>query len=316
MSQPTADVTGTVEYSMDAWLMGKIPWALWVCLVGFVIVLHAENRGEIGAGVALVYLAALAVLLVGVMAIKKIESLDVNFLISLALALIGVMIVSVLVAVVVGSVGGKTGSGRLPWYSNLVNPPTHVVGWMMIYMGVIWIAFALYRHIRPARPILALSPAGVAYHRSWLKDLLIPWSEIREVGRIDVTNLLGKSHPYAVFVVISRDFFERQVAPKINLLAPPGAENIFAPKGEAIRMVLTTTELIVSIEDMRMSIEARWKAFRDKLTSVPQIGGPVGPSVVYGRWSLAGSWWPTVYLIAPLVGMAVALAHAKGFWPR
>lgn len=296
--------------------MSKVPWALWVCFLGLVIALYAFDRGENGAGVALVYLAALIVLFVGRAAIEMIERSNLSIVLMFALGTIAFTIVIVAVAAVVGLVGGKIGSGGRPWYNRLVDPPLHVFGWMLIYLGGIWIAYALYRHVHPARPILALSPTGIAYHRSWLKDVFVPWHDIQDVGVIDITNGWGQSSPYAVFLVVRADFFERHIAPRLSSLAPPGAKRMFSPKGEAIQMVLSTSDLVVDFKEMQGSIEARWKAFRDRRSSVPPVVGSVGSEIVYGRWSLDGSKQQAACFLAPLVAMVTVLAHAGWVWLR
>lgn len=310
MNEPADDVSRSVHFSTDTWLIGKVPWALWVCFVGLVIALHAFDRGANGAGLALVYLAALGVLFVGWAAIEKIERSNISFVLVLALGMVGIVVVIIAVGAVVGLVGGKIGSGSRPWYSRLVNPPLHVFGWMLIYLGGLWITYALYRHIHPARPILALSPSGITYHRSWLKDLFIPWHDIQDVGVIDVKNGWGQSRPYSVFLVVRLAVFERQIAPRLGVLAPPGAKSMFTPHGEAMHVVLSTSELVVDLKVMQASIEARWKAFRDRRSSVPSVIGSVGPYVVYGRWSLDGSKRQVAYFVAPLVAIIAALAHA------
>jgi hypothetical protein len=35
----------------------------------------------------------------------------------------------------------------------LVNPPTNVFGWMLIYLGSGWITYALFRHFYPKRTL-------------------------------------------------------------------------------------------------------------------------------------------------------------------
>lgn len=65
MSPPTADVSASVGYSVDKWQMDRVPWAMWFCVGGLAISLHAESRGVPGAALAFVYLALLALAFAG-----------------------------------------------------------------------------------------------------------------------------------------------------------------------------------------------------------------------------------------------------------
>ena len=65
MSAPSADVSATVEYTMDKWRMDRLPWAMWACVAGLAIALHAESRGQNGAVFARGYLALVGVAVAG-----------------------------------------------------------------------------------------------------------------------------------------------------------------------------------------------------------------------------------------------------------
>jgi hypothetical protein len=90
---------------------------------------------------------------------------------------------------------------------------------------------------------------------------------------------------------------------------------MFQPKGAMMQMVLTSGEVSVAPEDYRVPIEARWHAFRDRPTSVPQSGRANAPPITYGCWSFDGSWLQSLMFLAPLVGLAAVVLHAEGFWP-
>lgn len=311
-------VARPVEYSTDKWFMDRVPWALWVCVAGLAIALNAADRGENGPALALVYLAALAVVFAGLVAIELIERSPLPFLAVLPIVLIAMIVVTAAVAAVVGLVGGSIGrSGSRPWHSRLVDPPFNVFGWMLIYLGGGWIAYALLRHVRPARPIIVLSPAGFASHRFWLRDLVIPWSDVQGVGLLETAGTFTPPSPFAVYVVVSRDFHARQIAPKLSRLAAVGAGNLFIDKVEGVQMVLTGPGLAVDLEDLRRPIEARWHAFRaPPPTSGPAPAASPEAPIVYGRWRPDGSWWQTIQLLAPLVALCAVGLHASGMWLR
>ena len=313
MSAPAADVSGTVAYSMDKWLIDRISWALWGCVAGLFVLLHADDgRGGNGAALAFIYLAVLGIAFAGFALATLIGRSDISFILDLAihiLIFIGTaFIIGIVVTLVGGSVGGSTGHyGSLRW-SSLIRPPIHVFGWMLIYLGIGWIAFAVYRHFHPARPILMLSPAGVSFHRSWLPDLFIPWQDIHGLGPFD-SGGRPVINPQVITVLVAMDFYEQHIAPKRRFFAPPGSEYMFRPEGEMMQMVLSSAEVAVALADYRIPIETRWMAFRDRPRSAPSSSDLSATSIVYGRWSVDGSLWQVIRFLAPLVAMvAVALS--------
>lgn len=80
-------------------------------------------------------------------------------------------------------------------------------------------------------------------------------------------------------------------------------------------MAINSTEVAVVPEDYHVPMEARWKAFRDRpRPSVPQTGKKQPrPSIVYGRWSIDGTWWQAVKFLTPLVAMVAVVLHATVF---
>jgi len=311
MNEPATDVTSTVEYSTDKWFMDRVPWALWTCVADLVVVLHADDGGEDGAASAAVYLALLSVAFAGWALTTLIARSGVSFFVELPIHLLIFVLVAVIIVVVAGAIGDTAGLvGRLRW-SMLINPPKVVFGWMLIYLGLAWTAFAVFRHFRPARPILSLTPAGLSFHRSWLKDLLIPWQDIHGVGPVELGGIPA-TNPNVIVVVVSKIFYERYIAPKRSFFAPPGTENMFRPKGEMMQMALTSAEVRVTPDDYRVPIEARWKAFQDRPRSTLPSIGLAGRHVVFGRWSIDGSWWQVIKFVAPLVGMIAVVLHARG----
>jgi hypothetical protein len=122
------------------------------------------------------------------------------------------------------------------------------------------------------------------------------------------------TYPGATVVVVSSDFYKRNIASKRSFLAPPGSETMFQPKGAMMQVVLSSPELVVAPEDFRAPIDARWRAFRDRLVSVPQAGERSGKHIALGTWSFNGSWWQVIGFLAPLVAAAGVVLHARGFW--
>ena len=316
MRPPVSDVSTTVDYSMDKWQMDRIPWALWFCVAGLAICLHIESRGAPSAALAFVYLALVALAFVGWAGTTLIERSGYPFYLILPAALLIAFIVAAIIALF-GVLGEYRAPGRL-WWSQLVNPPLNVSGWMLLYLGCGWIAFALFRHVHPARPIISLSPAGLSFNRAWLPDIFIPWQDVHAVGALVGENpgSAPTIYPHAMAVTVTGEFYARHNAPKRSILSPPGAERMFRPKGTMMQMVLTSPELIVDFEDYRRPIEARWKAFHDQPRSAQPSRNPTSPRHIYGRWSWDRSWWQTLMLILPILGMVMVVLHAIGIWPR
>ncbi|MBR0703642.1 hypothetical protein JQ599_27305 [Bradyrhizobium diazoefficiens] len=313
MSEPSADVSATVEYTMDKWRMDRLPWAMWACVAGLAIALHAESRGQSGAVLAAVYLALLGLAFAAYALTTLIGRSGLPLLLELLIGVLVLIVVSGLIGFISVLVGGPSGRSsyvgvmRGLYWSHLVNPSLNVFGWMLLYLGFGWILFSAYRHLYADRAVVSMSAAGIRFHRPWLKGLFIPWQEVRGVGHLVVPGISGVPFvsPYAAAVTVGRDFHERHIAPKRSFFAPPGAEAMFQPKGEMMQVVLNSADMTVKPGDFLGPAEARWKAFRDQPGSPSQHGG----TIVYGRWSIDGSRWQAVRFLAPLVGMVVVLAY-------
>ncbi|WP_225188481.1 hypothetical protein [Bradyrhizobium sp. IC3195] len=313
MSEPSADVSATVEYTMDKWRMDRLPWAMWACVAGLAIALHAESRGQNGAVLAVVYVALLGLAFAGYALTSLIGRSGLPLLLELLIGVLVLIIVSGLIGVISVFVGGPSGGSsyvgtmRSHYWTHLVNPSLNVFGWMLLYLGFGWIAFSAYRHFYADRAVVSMSSAGIHFHRPWLKGLFIPWQEVRGVGHLVVPGISGVPYvsPYAAAVTVGQNFYEQHIAPKRSFFSPPGAEAMFQPKGEAIQVVLSSADMAVKAEDFLGPAEARWKTFRDQPASPPQRGG----TVFYGRWSIDGSRWQAVQFLAPLVGLAVVMLY-------
>lgn len=312
MSGQAADVSSTLEYSLDKWRMDHIPWALCVCLAGLAIVLHLHAGADrtSGAALAIVYLALLGLAFAGWAATTLIRRSGLPELASFPIELLIYVVVAGVIGLI-GAAAARSPTGGTMLWTKLVNPPFPVFGWMLLYLGIGWIAVALYLHLWPARPTIRVTQEGIAYHRTWLRDVFIPWPEVHGVGHLEIPNALGPAikNPNAIAVVVKQDFYEQHIAPKKSSFAPPGSEFMFQPKGTMIQMVLTNPELIVAVDDFRAPIQARWHAYRDR----PQTTAPtsIAPPVIYGLWSIDGTRWQAVKFAAPLIALVAVILHAS-----
>ena len=311
MNQQATDVTATVEYTTDKWFIDWVPWALWICVAGLAVVLHVDDRGGNGAALAAVYVALLSLAFAGWALTTLIARSGISFLLELPIHVLVFALVAVIIAAVAGSVGDTVGVvGRLKW-SLLIKPPEAVFGWMLIDLGLAWVAFAVFRHFRPGRPILSLTPAGVSFHRFWLRGLFIPWQDILGVGPVELGGIPA-TNPNVIVVVVGTEFYERHIAPKRSVFEPPGTDYMFRPKGETMQVALNSAEVSVNPDDYLVPLEARWKAFRDRPRSTLQSRGSPGRRIVYGRWSIDGSRWQVIRFAAPFLGMSAVLVNAYG----
>lgn len=310
MNPTAADVSATVEYSMDKWQMNQIPWALWFCAGGLVICLHADSRGGNGAALAFFYIALLGLAFAGWAGTTLIDRSGYPYYVTLPVVIIIAIVIAAFISLF-GSNRGYPAYGRL-WWSQLVNPPLNVFGWMLLYLGAGWIAFALYRHTYPGRPIIMLTPAGISFHRAWLQNVFIPWQDVQGVGALEDENP-GRAptiYPHTIAVSVTNDSYENYILPKRSFLSPPGSEAMFRPKGPLMQMVLASPELIVDFEDFRGPIEARWKAFRDQARADAPSERPPGMPVIFGRWSMDVPWWRAILFLMPLLGIAAVVLNA------
>jgi hypothetical protein len=250
---------------------------------------------------------------------------------------------------------GKRTMDKLPWallgvlvgLAMIVYVDTRFpAAWIMVLLALGFIAYALARHLFPARPMLTLSPAGISFHLAYLKDALIPWHEVQEVADFDLTGPHGppNRYPEITAVLMSQNFYERHLLPKrrttpkdfeglLDVLVTSrlmmtslgaGWDDVFRPKGALMQMALAHPNWFkIGPKDIREPVEARWKAFRERrgpATSVPSTNArtkaepPRGGAQVYGASSLKLSPWQAVLCIVPLIGILAVVTNAMELW--
>jgi hypothetical protein len=303
MDAGTADVFQTVEYSRDKRTMETVPKALLVCILGLLLTFYLDpqppGRTMLFAFVFMFFLAA--VLLVALYLFQQIFEGH-----HAAIRLVALVIVILALVVLFWDRPGDLLRPRHSRYPK--NLPASVLGWIVIYGSIGWIAVALYRHFFPPRPIMTLSPAGISFHVSWLKGLLIPWREIEGVGPLEIVDAWGAVHrtDNATVVVLPKAFYEQHIEARMSAFQLPA--KIFFPKGASMQMMLSYYWFAVEPKDIRDPIEARWKAFRNG----PRADGKPSSQAprVYGVWSIDGSRWQAATLLVPLIGIMAVLIHA------
>ncbi|CAN0432443.1 unnamed protein product, partial [Phaeothamnion confervicola] len=195
--------------------------------------------------------------------------------------------------------------------------PMGTLGWMFLFLTLGFIAFGLFRHFRPARPMVTLSPAGLLFNISWLKNLLIPWYEVEHVGTLEHVWPSGVvlRHVHNPDVVVSQEFYERHILPRRTFLSGNLWTGMFQQKGaQQMQILLPYPWFSIDMNDMLAPVDARWKAFREQ---PPDAAPPaaVEPALRYGVWSRQDlTPWRALLFAVPLAGILALLAHFAGLW--
>jgi hypothetical protein len=141
--------------------------------------------------------------------------------------------------------------------------------WLMSSLGIVvggfMTVYALYRMIVPGKPMLVLSPAGIRLHIEWVKDIDIPWREVRGVDTIDITGMIRGikvEFPGVTVVLVSREFYDKHIYIDSLFLRGPGWDTNFIPKGSMVQVALQHEALPATAAELRAAVEARWLAFR------------------------------------------------------
>jgi hypothetical protein len=306
--QGATDVFETVEYSRDKWNMERVPRALLACMVGLIFVVYLDPKPA-GPGILRAFIALVAVSLIALLAQFLLEQISEGTTATKFVA--GAIIMIVLIALFWNSPGDIFRSRRTS------GMPGAVIGWIFVMGGIGWIAFALYRHCKPARPILTLSPSGISYHVSWLKNLVIPWHEVQAVAALERgggPGIIPNRFDDTTVVLISTEFYERHILARRTFLAGRGWHEMFIPKGSSMQMVLHFDLFSIPPKDIREPVDLRWKVFRAE-RALDARTAPAG-RLVYGAWSFDGSLWQATKFLVPLIGIVVILVDSTGLLHR
>jgi hypothetical protein len=172
------------------------------------------------------------------------------------------------------------------------------------------------KHLRPGRPVMLLSPAGVHMNVSWLKNLVIPWYEVEHVGQLEHHHPGGivMRHPEALAIAFSRDYYEREILPRRSFLSGSVWSGMFQERGAQMQMLLPYPWFSISMKEMQDPVDARWKAFRELDAGAPPPAA-AGAPVRISAWSPALlTRWRITWLTVPMAGVLLMLAHFAGAW--
>jgi len=223
--------------------------------------------------------------------------------------------------------------GRRSFEDTMVAPAALVVG-----IGIT--AFALWRRFHSGGPLYVLSPLGVHIRGLLLKEILIPWHEIKAVETMDIAarHWLTGSHTGmishgAVVVLVSKEFYDAHIHVGSFFMRGPGWRNCFIEQGELVKCALHPEVVSVQPKLLREDVETRWHAFRDqpapvrpRRASVPTVIARRAPRDEAARSlpeasivPIAGkprpiSWWEGIKIALPLIGIVAAGTDLLGLW--
>ena len=230
-------------------------------------------------------------------------------------------------------------------------------GTILLLVSTGFSLFLLYRLYNPGRSRMTLSPAGLQLHVGG-RDVLVPW---REIASIDTTDLKVRNwgrgsalFPTITFrdctmVKVSRPFYEEAIHVPSVFMQGPGWQGVFHAEGDSMRIALHHDQLVVSPQDVRTLIEARWRTFRGRAhpasraaeeaaatRSVPPdatndasasnsvrsdmhrtasaSAAALGEPLRFGSAVLLSTPWDVIKLAVALTAMLVVGSNALGIW--
>lgn len=150
------------------------------------------------------------------------------------------------------------------------NRQTLFMGYFGLGVGLLICGYEFHRFFNPAKPLLVLSPEGVRMRIELVKEYLIPWSEVREVGSADIEgSFRGQRVKFnnVTYVAVTRSFYERVIYVNNWFLRGPGWDTNYIPANGLVRVALHDEILPATAEELRTAVETRWKAFGKRAPS-------------------------------------------------
>jgi hypothetical protein len=211
-----------------------------------------------------------------------------------------------------------------------------------IACGLIITVLALWRRFRPGRPLYVLSPDGIHIRWPLIKEILVPWREIKGVDTIDIPlrhwfwrSYLGTTSVGATVFVVSNEFYDANNHLDSFILRGPGWLNTFVVRGDLVQCALHPQPVWADPRLLRKAVEERWLAFRDRPATPLKPRTASVPSVIAGalkrkprddaaatapRVMMASikprrfSTWEWVKIALPAIGIVIAGSNLLGLW--
>ena len=150
-------------------------------------------------------------------------------------------------------------------------------------------ALALLRRFRPGRPLYVLAPDGIHIRWPLIKEILVPWNEIKGVDTIDIPlrhwfwrSYLGMTSAGATVFVVSKEFYDAHIHLDSFIMRGPGWHNTFVVRGDLVQCALHPEPVWADPRLLRKAVEERWLAFRDQPAAPLKPRTASVPSVIAG----------------------------------
>jgi hypothetical protein len=214
-----------------------------------------------------------------------------------------------------------------------------------IVVGIGIAALSLWRRFRRGGPVYVLSPDGIHIRWPWVKEIFIPWREIKAVDTIDITvwhwlTRYPRNIEYrgVTVALVSKEFYDDHIhIDSLFMRGPYWHKTAFIAKGDEVQCALHAEIVSVEPKLLREAVETRWKAFRGqtavpvkpRTASVPSViaaalrgarrGAVMGPSqapriVAAGDAPRPVTWWGWIKIALPLIGIVAAGSNLTGLW--
>jgi voltage-gated potassium channel Kch len=189
-----------------------------------------------------------------------------------------------------------------------------------IVVGLGITTLALLRRFRPGKPLYVLSPDGIHIRWPMIKEILVPWREIRGVDTVDIPlrHWLTRSHlnmtsAGATVFVVSKEFYDAHIHLDSFFMRGPGWHNNFVVRGELVQCALHAEPVSADPRLLRKAVEERWLAFRDR-PAAPASRANAPRIIAAGDKPRRISVWEGVKIALPAIGILVAGSNLLGLW--
>lgn len=137
--------------------------------------------------------------------------------------------------------------------------------YLLVVFGFGLTGYGMHRTFDTKRPLLVLSPTGLALDIEWTRRFVVPWHEVRGVK---------KTSQGIVAATVSKDFYDRNIHVANPLLRGPGWNSTFVQTGDTVEIRLNSKVIAASLDQIFTALEARWMTFRNNKPSLAAARKP------------------------------------------
>jgi hypothetical protein len=128
----------------------------------------------------------------------------------------------------------------------------------MVVLGFALSGYGMHRTFNSGKPLLVISPSGIALDIEFVKTIFVPWQEVRSVQ---------KTAKDTVSVGVSKSFYNRAIHVSNLFLRGPGWSEAFVDYGDTVEIRLSSKVIAASLDEIFVALETRWMAFRNNKPS-------------------------------------------------